>query len=590
MSQVSYSCRYLSAHRLLITVNFSASNNPELMLPIWIPGSYTRRDFSRLLTMQRAFCDGKTAEIHTISPSNWQLLAENTGEREQHLWQLEYEIYARDVSVRGCYADNFRIIFNPCAACVQIKNQENLPHLLDLSALGDGIFGAQLNAGTARFQDYQELIDTPFLIDREAISAEFQLAGVPHEIVLSGAENLDCVPENFLRDIEKITAAAHKIFGKFPEKLRRYSFLMFFTADSYGGLEHQSSTLLMESRESLSPHASREQYQQLIGLFAHEYFHLWNVKFIRPKIFRAGYRLDCEQIFPELWFFEGFTAYFDNLLLARSHTISPQEYLELLAQDISFYLSRAGSRKQSLAEASITAWTKGYNGGENSQNSNTSYYRHGALAAWTMDAFLQKHSDFSLADLMQRVFVDAEIQKTGLDKSEFLRIANSLLPSDKQAEFAELCCDLIESRKEINLAQTAEHFGLKLEKSPLTGKQINSQLPNCPVKTEAGFALQTLNSGRFALKITDPDAEIWASAAAGDEILSINNQAPSASNIWKLIFQNSRREKIELLLMRGGLINRAQFQLNAAENKNAKLSFARDELTAKQKYWLFGEK
>ena len=102
--------------------------------------------------------------------------------------------------------------------------------------------------------------------------------------------------------------------------------------------------------------------------------------------------------------------------------------------------------------------------------------------------------------------------------------------------------------------------------------------------------MQTLNSGRFALKITEPDAEIWAYTAAGDEILSINNQAPTASNIWKFIFQSSACEKVELLLMRGGLIHRAEFHLTAAENKNAKLSFANKELTARQRYWFFGEK
>src|SRR5690606_102576 len=161
----------------------------------------------------------------------------------------------------------------------------------------------------------------------------------------------------------------------------RYVFMTMVTGDGYGGLEHRASTALIASRHDLPVRGldnAGEGYQTFLGLVSHEYFHTWNVKRIKPAVF-APYDLSRETHTDLLWVFEGFTSYYDDLMLLRSGVISENDYLRLLGKVISNVRRSAGRLKQSVAESSFDAWTRYYKQDENSPNALVSYYTKGSL-------------------------------------------------------------------------------------------------------------------------------------------------------------------------------------------------------------------
>ena len=377
-----------AGHRYGIRQSFVAQASGEcaLYLPVWIPGSYMRRDFARLLYDLRATVNGREVAVRLCSPSAWAVDGVQAGDTIE----LHYEVYARDVSVRGNYLDDTRGFFNPCAACIAVAGREGEAHELEIAVPE----GWQLSTpAQSVFADYDQLIDSPLMIARQWQEAEFDLGGVRHRIIVTGAAQAFDLP-GLTADVERACAQALAMFGAFPRAVgKEYHFLLHVTEDTYGGLEHRSSTLLMTPRRDL-PHAGAAQktsgYVQLLGLFAHEYFHTWHVKDMKPRDYQP-YQLMHEQPSELLWLFEGFTSYFDDVLLCEAGVISREEYAQLLARTISAYWQRRGRLRQTLAASSLEAWTKLYNGGENANAISTSYYGHGALFAFCLDAQLRAY-------------------------------------------------------------------------------------------------------------------------------------------------------------------------------------------------------
>lgn len=182
------------------------------------------------------------------------------------------------------------------------------------------------------------------------------------------------------------------------------------TGNSYGGLEHCNSTSLITPRDDLpksnEPTEPSKDYQRFLGLCSHEYFHSWLVKFIRPENF-ANYNLHQEGYTSLLWIFEGFTSYYDDLILLRSGVISQKSYLDLLKSQIDRYLQNPGRFVQTVAESSFDAWIKFYRQDENSNNAGTSYYNKGALVALCLDLGLRLRGS-SLDALMRRLYENTQ--------------------------------------------------------------------------------------------------------------------------------------------------------------------------------------
>ncbi len=445
-------------HLIHVTIRFLANPNQELWLPTWIPGSYLIREFSKHIESVKAYDEaGRLLDIKKTSKNRWRLF--NT---DHELMTIEYDVYAYDLSVRGAYVDQTRLYINPACVCLALEGQEQsacevevfLPDELKHFQLATGLASKSLVKGrfTLKADNYDQLIDSPFeLADQTRFS--FETHGIEHEFVISGSHNTNI--DRLKADIEKICAAEINMFGSAPFK--DYTFMTMATGNSYGGLEHCNSTSLITPRDDLpksnEPTEPSKDYQRFLGLCSHEYFHSWLVKFIRPENF-ANYNLHQEGYTSLLWIFEGFTSYYDDLILLRSGVISQKSYLDLLKAQIDRYLQNPGRFVQTVAESSFDAWIKFYRQDENSNNAGTSYYNKGSLVALCLDLGLRLRGS-SLDALMRRLY---ENTQNGMQVNE--RTIFDLCKELTGDSWIEQINHLINTTDELPLDQLFPEFGL----------------------------------------------------------------------------------------------------------------------------------
>lgn len=445
-------------HLVHVTIRFLANPNQELWLPTWIPGSYLIREFSKHIESVKAYDEaGRLLDIKKTSKNRWRLF--NT---DHELMTIEYDVYAYDLSVRGAYVDQTRLYINPACVCLALEGQEQsacevevfLPDELKHFQLATGLASKSLVKGrfTLKADNYDQLIDSPFeLADQTRFS--FETHGIEHEFVISGSHNTNI--DRLKADIEKICAAEINMFGSAPFK--DYTFMTMATGNSYGGLEHCNSTSLITPRDDLpksnEPTEPSKDYQRFLGLCSHEYFHSWLVKFIRPENF-ANYNLHQEGYTSLLWIFEGFTSYYDDLILLRSGVISQKSYLDLLKAQIDRYLQNPGRFVQTVAESSFDAWIKFYRQDENSNNAGTSYYNKGSLVALCLDLGLRLRGS-SLDALMRQLY---ENTQNGIHVNE--RTIFDLCKELTGDNWIEQINHLINTTDELPLDQLFPEFGL----------------------------------------------------------------------------------------------------------------------------------
>jgi predicted metalloprotease with PDZ domain len=427
-SAVHYDISVKNAHAHLWQVTLTIAKpakNQSLSLPVWIPGSYMVREFSKHLQNLSATQNGKTVALQQLDKCTWQIA--NAAAKPL---TLTYEVYAFDNSVRTAWLTAQRAFFNPTSLCLKVHGLETKPHTLTLSTANSIALRAVSTPATLLkslkkqasghlgdygFADYDELADTPFEIGA-FWRGSFTVRGIAHEFVVSGA------PASFdgkrlLADTKKIVEVEmqfwHGTSGKPP--FDRYVFMLNVVDEGYGGLEHRNSTALICSRRDLprvGTAKASEGYTTLLGLISHEYFHTWNVKRLKPQEF-VRYDYAQENYTQMLWFFEGFTSYYDDLLLRRAGLIDNAQYLRLLSKAINQVQQTPGRLVQSVAQASMDAWVKYYRQDENTPNATVSYYTKGSLVGLCFDLTLRSEGQGNLDDVMRWLFKYSKADKKG---------------------------------------------------------------------------------------------------------------------------------------------------------------------------------
>ena len=404
------------AHLFHVTVTVEAPD-PEgqrFVLPAWIPGSYMIREFARHIVRISALSGDRRIGLQKLDKHTWR--AEPMDGREL---TLAYEVYAWDLSVRAAHLDETHAFFNGASVFLLPVGCREQPCRLDILPpqgrkyaqwrVATGLRRARPTArgafGTYLAADYDELIDCPVEIGTFQ-RIEFAALGVPHEIVVTGR-----VPKLDLKrlgtDLQRMAETQIRLFEPRQQTapFERYTFLTLAVGEGYGGLEHRNSSALICRRDDL-PYVGMKDatsaYRTFLGLASHEYFHAWNVKRIRPAAF-VPYDLERENYTKLLWVFEGFTAYYDDLLLARAGLYSHVQYLDALAKTLTTVTQRSSRLKQSTAESSFDAWIKYYRQDENAPNSVVSYYQKGSLIAAAIDLTLRERTGGrrSLDDVMR---------------------------------------------------------------------------------------------------------------------------------------------------------------------------------------------
>ena len=458
----------LHAHlfRITLTIPRPAAGQ-EVALPVWIPGSYLVREFAKNLQKLTARQGRQPVALQQLDKARWQ--ADCT---DRQALVLEYEVYALDNSVRTAWLDADRGFFNGTSLCLQVLGQAHQPHELTVVStratkgwrVATGLPPVDADArgfGRYRAADYDSLVDHPFELGT-FWSGEFTACGVPHRFVVAGVlPSFD--GEKLLADTRRICEAEIRFWhlrGKPPHK--QYVFMLNAVDDGYGGLEHRNSTALICARRDLprlEDKRPNEGYTTLLGLISHEYFHTWNVKRLRPAAF-ADFDYSQENYTHQLWFFEGFTSYYDDLLLRRAGLIDDATYLRLLNKTINQVQQTPGRLVQTVAQSSFDAWVKYYRQDENTPNATVSYYTKGALVALCLDLTLRRDGHTTLDVVMRALFLRC---KGGPMREQDLR--EVLLALAGRSFDAELD-QWVHSTDELPLQALLEHHGVAVHDDP----------------------------------------------------------------------------------------------------------------------------
>jgi predicted metalloprotease with PDZ domain len=517
-----------------------------LRLPAWIPGSYMIRDFARNLVSIQVITGGVIQPLVKIDKSTWQLPA-LIGPVV-----VVYEVYAWDLSVRAAHFDQTHAYFNGASVFLEVVGQGEQPCTVDLvkaphpEAAQWRVATTLAEAGASRHgfgryqaQNYAELIDHPVEM-ADFTLATFDVAGVSHELVLSGRHYADV--SRICGDLQRICAYHVDIFGK-PAPMDRYLFIVWVVGSGYGGLEHRSSTSLICSRADLPVPGDSTQsdgYRGFLGLCSHEYFHTWHVKRIRPAAFNPP---DLRQeVFTELlWIFEGFTSYYDDLALLRAGVISRDRYLQLIGQSLTRLARTPGRFKQSLAESSFDAWTRFYKQDENAANALVSYYLKGSVVALGLDLLLRHLSggQVSLDNLMRYWWKQYGQRGEGLLDQGWIEQIAALVPGEAQ-RLRRYLQSAVYSTAEMDYAALFEPFGLELRTRPREG---GSDQGGLPAKSQSGLpvwlgaAWSAEPAGMRLTQVVTAGPAHQAGLSAGDLWVAIDGLRVERDTLDKLLLQ-----------------------------------------------------
>ena len=537
----------LNAHLFEVTCRIDDPDaaGQQLALPAWNPGSYMIREFARHVRSITARCAGKPVHIEKLDKHTWR------ADPVSDPLTVIISVYAWDLSVRGAYLDADHGFFNGTCVFLRVLGQEDRPCLVDLRAPGDpsardwrvatalSVAGARRH-GFGRYQaaNYDELIDHPVQMGRFALT-QFRAHGVPHEVALTGVHEADL--KRLAGDLKAICETQIGFFG-LPAPMKRYVFLITAVGEGYGGLEHRASTALLCSRNDLplrNAGLPGEAYRGLLGLASHEYFHTWNVKRIKPAAF-IPYHLDRENYTTLLWAFEGFTSYYDDLMLVRSGRISRAEYLENIAHTLSALARTPARRHQSVSESSFDAWIKYYRQDEDAPNAVVSYYGKGSLIALALDLALREETGGrrSLDDLMRALWSDHLRSGEGVTEQSIKQALRALCASPARrgarSRLSGLLQEAIHGTGELPLASLFAAIGVQLVMRVANGptdrgSYRNQSLTAVAPRIDLGIRIAAEGEARLTHVLAGSAAQ-RGGLAANDVVLSINRIRVNAKN------------------------------------------------------------
>ena len=526
-------------------------------MPAWIPGSYMIRDYARHVVGIRAESDGVGLPVTKLDKSRWRT------EPSDRSVTLVLEIYAHDDSVRGAHLDTTHAYFNGPCVFPAVVGQEDTECQLQIEAvdLHDAkkwrVATSMNRAGAEPYgfgayvaADYAELIDHPVEIGNLVIG-EFQAAGIPHVIAIRGNTKADMA--RLCRDLETLCEFHMRMLGK-PHDLDRYVFLLHAPGEGYGGLEHRWSSSLVGSRDSLPIRGDEgvsTKYRTLLGLISHEYFHLWNVKRMKPAAF-TPYDLSTETYTQLLWVFEGITSYYDDLALVRSGLISASEYLELLGQAITRVMRGKGRQRQSVADSSFDAWTKFYKQDANAGNAIVSYYAKGSLIALALDLKLRADTDgrISLDDVMRACWEKWGQSGEGMPECGLEDVASEVSGLDL-GDFFDAS---VRGTGELALQQLLHTFGVDYGVRPSEGRDDKGGCSTDAAKLPAvwlGANLAERDGKTIFASLTNAGSAERAGVSPGDELLAIDGIRVAAAGSDTRIRRYRPGDKSELAVFRG---------------------------------------
>ena len=381
---ISYVLRFPApqTHYVDVEATIPTDGRPEveLMMAVWTPGSYMVREFSRNVeSVSAATSEGELLRIAKTSKNRWTVET-----RGLPRVTIRYRVYSREMSVRTNFVDEGFAILNGAPTFLTLVGGERRPH--DVRVVLPPQWRAAVSplpqqGDVYRAPDFDTLVDSPIYAGNAPVY-RFEVGGRPHFLVNEGEGTVWDGPRS-AADVERIAREQAAFWGVVPYE--RYVFFNLIT-EAGGGLEHRDSTVLMTSRWKSR---TREGYRDWLALVSHELFHAWNVKRLRPAEL-GPFDYEREVYTRNLWFVEGVTSYYDDLLVHRAGLSSRDELPEGPEQADRTLQTTPGRLVQPLEDSSFDAWIKYYRRDENSVNTGISYYTKGSVVALLLDARIRR--------------------------------------------------------------------------------------------------------------------------------------------------------------------------------------------------------
>lgn len=530
-----------------MSVNGYEKETIDFQLPVWAPGSYLVREFSKSVEDFHAFDRGKEVKFDLIDKNTWRV--PNTGNTT-----ITYKVYAYELSVRTSFLDADHGYINGTSVFMFVEDLLDQPVALKINPYEkwNTITTALKTEGGTKFtaENYDVFVDAPIEIGNQKVF-EFEASGVKHTVAMFGDGNFNT--DSLKIDMTKIVESCTAVFGENPNK--KYTFIVHNLSKSSGGLEHLNSTTLQVERWNYNP---SKNYYGFLSLVAHEYFHLWNVKRLRPEnLGPFDYNHECYTSL--LWVSEGFTSYYDELLLKRAGYYDTNTYLNKLAGTISRIENQPGNKVQSVSESSFNAWIKAYRSNENSYNTTISYYPKGSLIALILDLEIinstkgKQNLDNLMQVMYQKYYKELNVGFTEENiKTEIEKIVGYSLD--------DVFNNYINNTNTIDYNKYFNYIGYKLEND---AKNDNKPYLGVNTKDENGKLIAT--------SVIRETAAYNNGLNVGDELIAINNYRIDNSNFKKTLDQYKIGETISFSVSRDGIMKDIEVQLKENNNLNYKL-------------------
>ena len=538
-------------HLLEVEMRVKSRRMPErteLKMPVWTPGSYLVREFARhVQDFSVVDAAGKPLAWEKVNKNTWTVSTGGVSE-----FVAKYRVYSNELTVRTnelndehAFWNNTALLMFPAGQLAAPSTVRVLPHGTWKVATGLAPVAGQAN--TFQAANYDVLYDSPFEVsDFKEIS--FEVRGKPHRIVITGEGNYDL--KQIAVDAAKIVEECVKIFGELPVD----NYLFIVNLRGSGGLEHMNSTALQWNRFGFKP---KSRYNSFLALIAHEYFHLWNVKRIRPDAL-GPFDYENENYTRLLWAAEGITAYYEAILLRRAGLITDRDMLDGKASLISQLQNRPGRFETSLEEASLDAWIKYYRQDENAVNNQISYYDKGEIVAMMLDITIREASGGarSLDDVMRHLYVEFYKKDRNYTPADFQKAAEIAAGRSLEDFFAKY----VRGEAEIDFNGIVDAIGLRLVENASDDERayIGADL----VEENNRLTIRAIPAGTPAYE---------QGLNTGDQIVAIDGHRASNSFLQTYIGERKPGDVVRFTVFRFDKLRDFQFKLG--KNTRADFSF-----------------
>ena len=519
-------------HLLEVEMRFSYSSAPpanvEVLMPVWTPGSYLIREYARhVMDFDAKDGNGNRLVWDKTNKNTWRI--DNQGANQLI---VTYKVYANELTVRTNELNDEHAFWNNAATLMFPKGNLKTPSLLRVVPfqnwkIATGLPPVAGQPNTFRAENFDVLYDSPFEVGNFT-QIDFEVRGIPHRMIFEGEGNYD--GERLRQDVPKIVSAAADIFGELPYK--NYTFIVNLRGG--GGLEHLNSTALQFPRFAFAGAG----YNRFLGLVAHEFFHAWNVKRIRPDAL-GPFDYSEENYTKLLWVAEGGTEFYSNVLLRRAGFVSDKQYLENRAAGIQALQRQPGRLQTSLEEASFDSWIKEYRPDENSVNRQISYYDKGEIVNLLLDLTIRQKTAGakSLDDVMRSLYNDFYKKGRNYTPSDFQKAAETAAGASLDEFFRKY----VRGHDEIDYNAIFAGVGLRLETS----------VPNAPSAAFLGAEFRPQGDFLTIAQLPVGTPAYEGGLNTGDLILAIDNFKISNQNdLSARLADHKSGDKVKVTLFR----------------------------------------